>query len=315
VRTIVALAMRYLVMAVTSYGVSTFQELPRVRSWLDPWWLAGAASLALLGWRTLWALRQRRAEAAYWAWAAASFVPICQIFPFDFAIADRYLYMILPGLLGGSLLAGEVLWQRDPVERTGREAPPQALLRRTVPAQFALGVMLMVALAFGVRSAQRAALWRSAGLLNADAVTNFPDGRQAHLTRAREASRAGDVAAAAASLRRANERGYDYLQVLLQEPLFAEHRSHPAMDLVFRDLAQTWIERIAHEEHPNQGELNMLALAHETRGEYPEAVSALERALEVGGFEDELVRMRLAKVRADMVRTTRNASPRPADSQ
>jgi hypothetical protein len=39
-RTIVALAMRYLVMAATSYGVSTFTS-PAARSWLDPWWLAG----------------------------------------------------------------------------------------------------------------------------------------------------------------------------------------------------------------------------------------------------------------------------------
>ena len=46
-RTIVALAMRYLVMAATSYGVSTFHELARARSWLDPWWLAGVASLTL----------------------------------------------------------------------------------------------------------------------------------------------------------------------------------------------------------------------------------------------------------------------------
>ena len=34
-------------------------ELPRVRSWLDPWWLAGLAALALLGWRTVWALRRK----------------------------------------------------------------------------------------------------------------------------------------------------------------------------------------------------------------------------------------------------------------
>jgi len=304
-RTIVALAMRYLVMAATSYGVSTFQELPRARSWLDPWWLAGVASLTLLGWRTVWALRRRREEAAYWVGAAASFAPICQLFTFDFAMADRYLYMILPGLLGGSLLAVAEPWERAFGAAAGRPAGPGEGPRRAALARLALSLALLLAVAFGVRSAQRAALWRSAGLLNADAASHYPEGRQACLTRARAAARAGDLDGVAANLRGATAAGYDYLHVLLREPLFMNARSNPGVDAVYRELARTWIERVEQKEQPNQAELNMLAVAYEARGELREAVRALERALEVGGRESEWIRIHLDRVRAELSRSGR----------
>jgi hypothetical protein len=310
-RSIVALAMRYLAMATTSYGVSIFHELPRARSWLDPWWLAGVVALALLGWRTVWALRRRREEAAYWVWAAISFAPICQIFPFDFAMADRYLYMILPGLLGGGLLAGAEPWARAFGAAAGRPAGSGEPPRRAALARLALPLALLVAVAFGIRSAERAALWRAAGLLNADAAAHYPEGRQAHLTRARAAARAGDLEGVAAGLRGATAAGYDYLHILLQEPLFAGARSHPGVNAVFRELARTWIERVGQEEQPNQAELNMQAVAHEARGELAEAVRALERALEVGGRENELVRMRLVRVRGELDRRGRQPVGQP----
>jgi hypothetical protein len=254
----------------------------------------------MLGWRSVWALRRRREEAAYWVWAAVSFAPVCQLFPFDFAMGDRYLYMILPGLLGGGLLAGADAWRRvlegDASRPSGRLRHP----RRTALARLALPLALLIALGFGIRSAQRAALWRSAGLLNADAAAHYPEGRQAHLTRARAAARAGDLDGVAAGLRGATAAGYDYLHVLLQEPLFAAARSHPGVDSVFRELAQTWIDRVEEKERPNQAELNMLAVAHEARGELEEAVRALEGALEVGGLESDLVRVRLTRVRAEL---------------
>jgi hypothetical protein len=310
-RTIFALAMRYLAMAATSHGVSLFHELPRARSWLDPWWLAGAVALALLGWRTVWALRQRREEAAYWVWAAVSFAPICQLFPFDFAMGDRYLYMVLPGLLGGVLLAGGEPWERALGAAAGRLSGRGWDPRRAGLLLLALPLAVLVFLTFGIRSAERAALWRSAGLLNADAAAHYPEGRQAHLTRAREAARAGDLDGVAAGLRGATAAGYDYLHVLLQEPLFAGARSHPGVDSVFRELAQTWIDRVEGKERPNQAELNMLAIAHEARGELAEAVRALERALEVGGLESDLVRMRLARVRGELLRRSRQPGGQP----
>ena len=310
-RTIVALAMRYLVMAATSYGVSTFHELPRARSWLDPWWLAGVMSLTLLGWRTVWALRHRREEAAYWVAAAVSFVPISQLFPFAFEMGDRYLYMILPGLLGGSLLALSEPWKQALGAAAGGPAGQGKTPRRAALARLALPLALLVLAAFGLRSAERAALWRSAGLLNADAASHYPEGRQAYLTRARAAARAGDLDGVAAGLRGATAAGYDYLHVLLSEPLFAGARSHPGVEAAFQDLARTWIERIEGEEHPNQAELNMLAVAHEARGELAEAVRALERALEVGGRESHLVRIHFDRARAELSRVRRQPGGQP----
>jgi len=73
-RTIAAVGMRYLVMALTSYGVSAFQEPAPVFSWLDPWWLAALPTGALLAWRAIATLRSRSEEAAYWIFAASSFL-------------------------------------------------------------------------------------------------------------------------------------------------------------------------------------------------------------------------------------------------
>jgi hypothetical protein len=46
-RTIVAIAARYLVMVVTAHGVSAFHDPPRAHSPWDPWWLAGLLILTL----------------------------------------------------------------------------------------------------------------------------------------------------------------------------------------------------------------------------------------------------------------------------
>ncbi len=58
VRSISAVALRYLVMAGTSYGLSAFHE-PDPAGPFDPWWLASLPVLAALGWRTFIALRDR----------------------------------------------------------------------------------------------------------------------------------------------------------------------------------------------------------------------------------------------------------------
>jgi len=287
-RTVVALVSRYLVMAVTSHGVSTFHELPRALSWLDPWWLAGLAVSIGLGWRILWALRRRREEAAWWLWAAISFAPVSQIFPFDFAMADRYLYFILPGLIGGSLLAAPDLLERAAV----------APLRRPIAGVVGVALAAAVGLAFAARSSDRAALWRSVGLLSADAVANYPEGRQAHLVAARHAAEAGDSRALARELRSAMAVGFDSITQLLSEPLFVEARTHPEVEAVFRDLAAEWIARLEVVEEPNQTELNVLSLAHQTRGEIEPAIRAVERAMAMGGPDAPLFRARLIQLRA-----------------
>ncbi len=287
-RTIVALAARYLAMAVTSLGVSSFHELPRVLSWTQPWFLAGLGALAMLTVRTVFTLRARREEAVFWIWAAVSFGPVCQIFPFEFSMADRYLYLILPGLIGASALA-----LQDPLGRLVARSRLDARVWRVAW----IGAGVLVLAGFSVRSNDRAALWRSAALVGADSVRNYPQGRIASLNAARMAARRGDGPATARALQAAIRAGYDYLQVLLADTDIAPMRRHPEVDRVYQELAASWIERIRGNPKPRQAQLNLLALAYETRGEWQEAERALERALEAKGFEDDLVEQRLDEVR------------------
>jgi hypothetical protein len=104
-RTIVANFLRYVVMAMTGHGLAAFHQAQPALSWLDPWWLGGATALVLLGGRATHMLVRRRPEGVYWAWALLAFAPVSQVVPFTHPLADRYLYFILPGLLGGALLA------------------------------------------------------------------------------------------------------------------------------------------------------------------------------------------------------------------
>ena len=287
-RTIVALAARYLVMAVTSLGVSSFHELPRVLAWTEPWFLAGLGALAMLGARTVFTLRARREELVFWVWAAVSFGPVSQFFPFEFSMADRYLYLILPGFFGGAALA-----LQDPLGRLAERSKWDARVWRVAW----IGAGVLVLAGFSVRSSDRAALWRSAALVGADSARNYPQGRVASLNAARAAAQRGDGPATARALQAAIQAGYDYLHVLLADTDIAPMRWHPEVDRVYRELAAARIERIRSNPKPRQAQLNMLALAHETRGEWKQAERALERALETGGFESDLVELRLDEVR------------------
>jgi len=277
-RTIAALAARYLAMASTSLGLSTFHEPEPARSLFDPWWLASLPLLAGLGWRTLHVARARREEAGWWIFALVSFGPVSQIFPFLYPLADRYLYFILPGLLGGTLCALHDLAQRLPDAR------------RRIAGRVALAVGLALCALFAVRSAERAALWRSPALLLADAARNYPDGVSANLSRARTAAQQGDAAATSQALRAALRRGFNRFEQLSLDPVYDPVRDTAPFRAVLRDMAAVWIEAGKAWEQPTQGELRKLASAHAVRGEDEQAVRLLRRALERGGPFDAAIR-------------------------
>jgi hypothetical protein len=278
-RTVVAVGARYLLMAVTSLGVSAFQEPAPARSWLDPWWLAGLVCGGLLAWRALACLRRRELEAAWWIAAAASFVPISQIFPFPIPVADRYLYFILPGLLGGALLA--------------LRARPLPLAAARVLAASAVGLCLL----FAFHASARARLWRSEQFLYLDAARHYPDGATAHYLRARRAARAGDLATVVAGLRSAAERGLDTYEAVLADPAFASVRGEPEFLAAVREMAGRWLAAARQWEDPTQAQLRAVARAHLVRDEIDEAEAALERALAAGGPQQERVRRELAALR------------------
>ena len=298
-RSCAAVGMRYARMAATGLGVSAFQEPAPAVSWLDPYWLAAVPTAALLVWRSVVALWRGRAEAACWVAAAAAFAPVSQLFPFLNPVADRYLYFILPGLIGGVLL-----WAQDFLARSQR---PRLGSGRVLAAVF--GALIAW---FAWQSAERAPLWRSETLLLVDAARHYPDGISAHFLRARSAAQAGDAEAAVAALQAVADRGLDRFMAVRDDPGLAPLRDDPAFRRVIRAMAGRWIERARQRGYATQPELRVLGLAHLEREEHADAVVALEASLRVGGPLDAVVRAELAEARARLADSRGAQHFRPA---
>ena len=170
---IFSVALRYGLMAVSGTGLSTFHEPAPVASLVDPWFLGGVLLIGLLGWRVVFCLRARRQEAAYWIWAAIGFAPLSGIVALPYPMADRYLYFILPGLIGGALLAGQAAWPA--LEARLGSGRGIASLRAGL---FGGAIALLCLLGF--ISYQRASVFLFGGELMADAETELSQrgGRQ-----------------------------------------------------------------------------------------------------------------------------------------
>jgi protein O-mannosyl-transferase len=288
-RTSVGLGARYLWMSATSLGVSAFHEPEPARSWLDPWWCAGALALLGIGVRAAVALRRRSPEVAFWIWAGASFFPVSQIFPFLYPMADRYLYFILPGLLGGGLFAA-----MEAGDRMAARWP--ALGTRLARAALAAGLCL--AAVFGAHAHARAELWTSPALLLLDSASHYPEGRTAHLVRARRAARSGDADAAIAELREAWELGFNRFEQLQTDPALAGLQGDPRFRALIREIAGSWVEMLGTKPNLTQLELRQIAVAHLARGEYELALQRLEQALARGGPLDAQLPGEIAQVRS-----------------
>jgi tetratricopeptide (TPR) repeat protein len=256
----------YLTLAATGLGTSAFHE-PGPVGWLSPGWVLGLlAGLALVA-RSIWGIRRRRPEAAFWLGALAAFAPVSQLLPFYFALGDRYLYFILPGLLGGvALLARGRL----------RAAPP--LLRRA-------GSLLAVALlvAFALLSQQRAALWRDEFLLLADSAAHYPQGGTAHFARAVVATHRGHPEAAIASLQASADRGYHFMRSFDAEPMLAPLHSREDFRSLIRDIARRQIAYAEERRFHTPPQLRGLAAAYLYLGEFDRAIEIYEQAIRQGG--------------------------------
>jgi len=281
-----AIAMRYLVMAATSLGVSAFHEPEPVTSPLDPWVLGALAAGALLGWRTLVTLRRRQEEAVWWIWAAGSFAPVAQVFPFIYPMADRYLYFILPGLIGGALLWGRAAGARLEPERRRAAGRAAALL--------AVGACL----AFAVHSHARAGLWTSDGKLLLDTMKHYPEGPTAWYLRARRAAMEGDPQRAVEALRRATPDMRRGVEDLLSDDALARLRGAPAFEAFLREIAGRAVVHLGRFERLTEANLIKLAQAHLVLGDAAAARNALERALAMQGRYEPHIRSLLEQAEA-----------------
>jgi hypothetical protein len=225
-------------------------------------------------------LVRRREEGAYWVWAVVSFAPVSGAIPLPHAIADRYLYFILPGLIGAVLLAGPELIARV-LARSERLEPARLGRILTVAG------LIWIAL-FAVRSHGRAFVWRTAETLTADVLAHHPQGRWARLELAARAAESGDVERAVAELLEARRRGFERLDLLLR-PRYARLAGHPGFVALQRELARVWVERVTAIPDPSQSDLMVLAQAHVVLGELDAARDDLRRAIYAGGpMTDEL---------------------------
>jgi hypothetical protein len=279
-----ALVGRYLSMAVAGFPLSAFHEPDPPAGWIDGWVLLGLLGSGALALRLLVALRRGSEESGFWVWAAAGFVPVSQVLPFLYPLADRYLYYILPGLLGGLLLALHVPLGRALAAPRGR---------------LALGAAaLLVLVACGWRSAERAGIWRSDTTLALDAARHYPSGLPALGLAARAAARRGDADGAVAALRAATARGFDRFMDLERDPVFDPVRGDPRFTALVAEVAGVWIARVEPRSEPTVPELLMLARAHRARGEWEAAEQRLEQALAAGGPGSQTARAELAGLRA-----------------
>lgn len=269
--TIFKVALRYVLMAVTGTGLSTFHEPLPVTSLADPWLVAGAAVVALLGWRTIASLRRGSEEAVWWMWAAIGFAPLSGVLPLPYPMADRYLYFVLPGLIGGTCLA----WRDTVAPFLARtlDARQRDLSKRVVA-----GLLVAWLGWLGWQTFDRAPVYRTADSLMADAARHYPDGVAAHTRNAGRAAAAGNVRGAIEHLRAARARGYNRVDHLLADPRYASLRQDPDFVALQHDMADDWISRLEEDPDLPHYKARALAQAYVAKGDLAGALRVIERA-------------------------------------
>jgi hypothetical protein len=291
VRSHVGITARYAVMFLTGRNVGLFHEPSAAVSLLDPWWLTGALLSLGVVWRAGTALWHRSPEFVYWTWVAAAFAPASGILALPYPMADRYLYFVLPGLLGVGGVIGVEVWSALSGKRWAVR-----LRGRGVGA--ALGLVLVAA--FALLANRQASLWARPERLLMQVESAYPAGQVARLRSARRAAVAGDATATVAALRPAVARGFDRLDVLVSDPSYRALRGDPAFDEIVDELATRIVDRTAAQESPSQVELRVAAQAQVVLGDFAAAQVNYLQALERPGPHTKSIRNELEAVRLEL---------------
>jgi hypothetical protein len=230
--------------------------------------------------------------------AAASYAPVSQVLAFLYPMADRYLYFVLPGLLGAALVTAGPWLARSAGGGLAAWREPRA-------AALALGVAGLAA-GFAWQAHARAEVFGSAERFARDSVLHYPKGLGGQLARARKALVAGDAAGALDALEAAHARGYRSALVLLGDPLFRQLAREPRFEALVQRMAREWLARA--DTLPRVGpEVLVDRIRHELLlGDAVAARASLARLEAQPGRIDATLRRQL---RAEIERAASEAAP------
>ncbi|MFP6640175.1 MAG: hypothetical protein VCC04_08020 [Myxococcota bacterium] len=309
---IFSVALRYGWMTLSGRGLSAFHEPLPTSGLLDPWVLGGVVLLlGLVAWMGL-ALSKRREEGVYLAWAAISFAPLSGVVPLPYPMADRYLYFILPGLIG-ALILGATRLGRGLVDRWGLGEPWRPRFRVVL-----IVIAALVLIQAGQLTHARSRVFQSADALMLDAERNYPDGAAANTRKASRAASRGDFEGAVYYLRAARGRGYNRVDHLLQDPAYAPMQEHPGFLELKHEMADDWILRLSRQPDLHHYSARALAQAYIVKDDLSAAAAVLEAASARPGpigqalLDDvERIRAQIAfRERLEAVRSRGRKSPR-----
>ena len=217
------------------FGTSTFHQPAPPGSLLDPWLLLGSGTLLGLATLSVVALRSRHPAAPWLGLAAASYAPVSQLLAFRYPMADRYLYFVLPGLLGAALVSAAP-WLEAAFAALRTRGP------RAAPGLLALGIgTTVLAFGFALHARERAAVFGSPERFERDAAQHYPEGLAGQLGRARRALGEGDVPGALDALETAHRQGYRSALVMLSDPSLRRLAGEPRFAALAREMAREWV--------------------------------------------------------------------------
>jgi hypothetical protein len=217
-------------------------------------------------------------------------------------MADRYLYFILPGLLGAAAVSLAPLLERALAKLRAEGA-------RAAPGLVAAGVAgLALAAFFALRFHERAAVWGSSERLEVDAATHYPDGIHGQIVLARRRLAAGDAEGAIAAIERARARGHNSPAAFLYDPTFRPLLANPRYVALLQDMTEAWLARAR--ALPKHGASSWLGIAHAELflGHGERAREALAEALAVARSDE---RAAVKAMQAELERNTEAAAPSP----